>query len=236
MGKAEIDKLHAKYKLSNAEILQIGERIIKRYTIGVYAEARPKVFILGGQPGSGKSELTKIARSILGNNTVTCNADEYRDYHPKAEEIKRLYEQFYPEITVAYSQQWNNLLRKYCEENSIHFILETTFSSGDLMNETIRQLKQKGYEVSVMVLSVNKQISFLGTRIRYEEMKAVDGYGRLVDKAAHDEKYDKVAETLALVQKAKNYNHIYIYGRAGNQSAKGKHNGVKEISHNSRLH
>ena len=230
----KLTELHAKYNFGNEEIISIGEVIIKTYTIGIRTEAIPKAIILGGQPGAGKSELIKIARTIHNKNTVVCNADEYRDFHPHAEEIKRLYEAFYPEITVAYAQQWNNMLRKHCEDNRYNFILETTFSSGKIMNETIRELKQKGYEVSVMVLAVNKQISFLGTRIRYEEMKARDKYGRMVDKAAHDDKYLKVAETLELVQKEKGYDHIYIYGRAGNQNLKGKHNGLIEISHNSK--
>jgi len=230
----EINVLHSKYQLTEREVLQIGERIIERYTFGIVSVVKPKVIILGGQPGAGKSELIKIARTVWGNNSVICNADEYRDYHPKSEEIKRLYEKFYPEITAAYSQPWNNRLRKHCEDNRFNFILETTFSSGALMNKTIRELRDKGCEVSIMILAVNKKRSYLGTQIRYEKMQIIEGFGRKVDKVAHDDKYEKIRETLALVQQAKSYNHLYIYGRAGRGNTKGKHNGLVLVSHNSK--
>lgn len=230
----DLNKLHEKYKLNQQEIEQIGQLIVDQYTEGIFAISKPKVIILGGQPGAGKTELMKVAQSVLDNNMVICNADEYRDYHPMSEEIKHLYEQFYPEITVVYSQPWNNRLRKYCEDHRFNFILETTFSSGNLMNKTIQELKHKGYEVSIMILAVNKEISFLGTLFRYEKMWANDGFGRKVDKTVHDDKYEKVAETLELVQQAHNYDHIYIFGRAGKQNSKGKHNGLVLNSKNSK--
>ena len=80
-----LSELHAKYLLSQKEIEQIGQVIIDHFTAGIFlAAATPKVVILGGQPGSGKSELTETAQSMLGENTVICNADEYRDFHPKS--------------------------------------------------------------------------------------------------------------------------------------------------------
>jgi predicted ABC-type ATPase len=120
----ELEKI---YQLTDREIQEIGNIIIHDYTAGVGPVEKPIVAILGGQPGSGKSELITRAQNLLGKNTVICNADDYRDYHPKSDEIKKDHEDAYPEITVKYSQPWNNRLRTYCEENRLNFILETTF-------------------------------------------------------------------------------------------------------------
>jgi hypothetical protein len=100
------------------------------------------------------------------------------------------------------------------------------------MNETIRELKEKGYTVYLLVLAVNKRLSFLGTRLRYEGMKSQYGFGRTVDQKVHDEKYKSVYETLEIVQAANLYDKIILYGRAGRQNTKGKHNGLVVISEN----
>jgi len=227
-----LEELEKVYHLNDKQNEAIGKIIIENFTAGVTPVESPVAIILGGQPGSGKSELITQAQALTGKNAVICNADDYRDYHPKSDEIKAKYEEFYPDLTVKYSQPWNNLLKGYCEENRLNFILETTFSSGQAMNNTIRELKAKGYAVYLMVLSVNKRLSFLGTRLRFEGMKAQYGYGRLVDKDIHDAKYEQVIATLEVVQGAGLYDKLFIYGRAGRQKVKGMHNGLIKISEN----
>jgi predicted ABC-type ATPase len=227
-----IEEIERLYQLSESENERIGALIIEDFTEGVTSVDAPMAIVLGGQPGSGKSELITQAQVVTGKNAVICNADDYRDYHPKSKEIKKNYEEYYPEITVKYSQPWNNRLKEYCETNRLSYILETTFSSGDRMNQTIRTLKEKNYFVYIMILAVNKRLSFLGTRLRYEGMKASAGYGRLVDQEIHDEKYEMVLTTLQAVHKAHLYDKLVIFGRAGRQKVKGMHNGLVRISEN----
>lgn len=226
----DVEKL---FHLSEKQRAVIGNIIIDDFTRGVNPAENPIVIILGGQPGSGKSELITQAQAMIGKNAVTCNADDFRDYHPKSDEIKKGYENYYPDITVKYSQPWNNQLKAYCEDHNLNYILETTFSSGNAMNNTIIDLKNKKYNVYVMVLAVNKRLSFLGTRLRYEGMKALDGYGRRVDQDTHDQKYELVLATLEAVHREKLYDKLFIFGRAGRQKVKGMHNGLIKISENS---
>jgi len=182
-------------------------------TRGIDATSNPTVIVLGGQPGAGKTELEKLALKELGGHVISCNADLFRDYHPKAEEIKNNYEAYYPEITAKYAQDWNNGLRRYCEANRLNYILETTFSSGPAMNQTIAELQEKGYRVEIKLLAVHPLLSLLGTHIRFEEMKANEKAGRLVGKEAHDSRYNLVAPTLFSVQSELLYNRLQIYGR-----------------------
>ena len=79
------------------------------------------------------------------------------------------------------------------------------------MNDTIRSMGNRDYTVSVMLLSVHHNLSFLGTRLRYEAMRAQSGYGRLVAKPQHDLRYDAIMNTLERVLIAKAYDNIYIY-------------------------
>ena len=218
VDQSKLEALRQEYRLTEKQKENIGRIIIDHFTLHVDSVDEPIAVILGGQPGAGKGELTNVSLSLLKYNVVICNADDYRDYHPKAEEIKRLHEEYYPEITVEYSQPWNNILKEYCISNRFNFILETTFSSGDQMNSTIESLKKSGYRVYLMVIAVNAKLSYLGTRVRSEEMRATSGYGRLVDRDVHNHKYEHVFSTLKIVTAKKLYDKLFIYGRAGGQN------------------
>jgi hypothetical protein len=171
------------------------------------------VVILGGQPGAGKTELERITRLELGNNVISCNADIFRDHHPDAERIKHRHEAEYPGITADFAQQWNNGLRDYCEAHHLNYILETTFSSGKGMNETIKSLTDKGYRVEIKLATVHPVMSLLGTHIRFEYMKQKENSGRLVGKEAHDSRFFKIQPTLLSVESASLYNKLQLYGR-----------------------
>lgn len=188
--------------------------IIDDLTGGILPSGSPTVIILGGQPGAGKTELEKLVIKELGGQAISCNADLFRDYHPKAEEIKNRYETCYPEITVKYAHDWNNSLRGYCEANRLNYILETTFSSGPAMNKTIAELQQKGYRVEIKLLAVHPRLSLLGTHIRFEDMKAKEKGGRAVGKDTHNSQYNLVAPTLFAVQSESLYHKLQIYRRA----------------------
>ena len=157
--------------------------------------------------------MERIARTELGGNIISCNADTFRDYHPKSEEIKQRFENYYPEITATIAQAWNNGLREYCEANRLNYILETTFSSGPKMNETIVGLQEKGYFVQIKLLAVHPRLSLLNTHIRFEEMKLKENSGRQVGKEAHDNRYYMLAPTLFVVQHEALYSKLQLYGR-----------------------
>lgn len=230
----EIDELKEKFKLSNAEFDEIQNLIINIYTANVSPSASPTIIILGGQPGAGKSELITAAHRLASVNKeriVTCNADDYRDFHPNADEIKEKHEEYYSTITVEYAHRWNAGLRLYCEKNKLNYILETTFSSGELMNDTLMEMKAKGYQTVVMLLAVNRRWSILGTYLRYEDMKRTTGYGRQVTKRQHDSRYEEIPKTLKAVQGARLFDQLLIYGRAM-PGAEGNGRGVYPVADN----
>ncbi len=209
-----IDELKSQYKLQS-EIFWITQReIIETFTRYIFPVNQPVAIILGGQPGSGKSELIGKAQILLKNNAVVCNADLYREFHPDYEEIITYHEGDYPEITAKVAQDWNDGLRAHCEQHQLNFIMETTFSSGERMNQTLHDIKAAGYVVYIMLMAVPAKISLLCTYLRYEDSKRTTGKGRLVERHIHDEKYARVADTLQLVQAANLFDHLLIYYRA----------------------
>lgn len=219
-------------KLSEDKFLEILSDVIKKYTNQVSSVEQPTAVILGAQPGAGKTWLQRESETLFFDNIVICNADLLRDSHPMAEEIKTKHEADYPELTAYYSQRWNDELCRYCRAHKLNYIMETTFSSGERLNQTIVNIKKEGYKVEIMLMAVHPLISLLGTYVRYETEKNRSDYARMVSPEAHDSRFDKLMDTIKLVETAKLYDSISVYARS--IAVEGSHSdrGVRLIAKN----
>lgn len=65
----------------------------------------PKAYILGGQPGAGKSILNNYIQKINKSNVIIINGDEYRKFHPYFTEIVEKYNIDFPKYTSNFSSQ-----------------------------------------------------------------------------------------------------------------------------------
>lgn len=62
----------------------IGENLISKQT-------NPKAFLLGGQPGAGKSFAITEIKKQLQSNVLVINGDEYRSYHKHYDDYFQVY-------------------------------------------------------------------------------------------------------------------------------------------------
>lgn len=228
----ELEQLKKHYKISNYLFEKTAKAIIKDLTDGCSSNPFPTAVITGAQPGAGKTELQKLAEDKLNNNVVICNADNFRDFHPLAQEIKAKYPEEYPELTAIYAQKWNDVLSQYCRDNQLNYILETTFSSGERLNKTIFELKIMGYNVDIMLLAVPPKLSLLGTYMRYEESIEKNKLGRKVSKEAHDSRFNAILKTINAISNEKLFDNIFIYSRSIVLKYTNLIEGVTLIAHN----
>lgn len=208
-----IAELVKKYELPDKQIQQIQNHIIKTETYKKYSVESPKTIILGAQPGSGKTELQKIAEQDFKYNAVICNPDNFRDFHPQALEIKKNHERLYPELTSKYAHRWNLGLQRHCRENKLNYILETTFKDGQQLNQTISAIKTHNFGIDIMLLSVNAKLSIVGIHARFEDQKSRKDFGRSVSLTEHNMRYKALPLALKEVADAALFNNISIYGR-----------------------
>lgn len=74
-------------KYSEDEFLIKYNFIIEKATKPLSPVSQPTAYILGGQPGAGKTTIQKILAKD-DNNIFIINADSYRQYHPHFYEIQ----------------------------------------------------------------------------------------------------------------------------------------------------
>ena len=95
------------YKLPPEVHDAICEEIKKGLFDGKEPVSNPQIFILGGQPGAGKSVLTKRVYENFGSsNIVTINSDGFRTIHPQAPEIFALHDKDFAAYTDPDVRAW----------------------------------------------------------------------------------------------------------------------------------
>ncbi len=208
-----LDDLLNKYSLDYSEFNKIQSYIIELYSSSCFPVENPTCIILGGQPGSGKTELEKIAFKNLKYNSIICNVDNLKEFHPKSFEIKKRYPDYFTEITSKYAHNWNLALRNHCIQNNLNFILETTLNSGNNINSIINNLKRNNYRVDIYLISVPQEVSKISCFLRYEETLNLSIPSRKVSSKAHDERFNQIPKAIQEIELEKKYDHIFLYGR-----------------------
>ncbi len=208
-----LEKLKKEYELPEEQIIAIRNKIIANAVRNIRPVENPTAIIIGGQPGSGKSEIQGVEELNFAKNIVICNADNFRDAHPLATLLKKNYPQLYPELTVPFAHRWAQALQHHCITNSFNYILETTLRDGNAINNTIKTIKDAGFKTRLDALAVNEKLSLLGIELRFEKMLAEEDSGRMVTKEAHDLRYKAIPDALRVIANAGQLDDLNIYAR-----------------------
>ena len=107
--------MHSKEELENVVpskgvLKQIWEHSTHQGMI-LPSSRKPLGYVLGGQPGSGKSVLTETIKKN-NKNIISINGDEYRSWHPYFSEIQKTYGKDSSKITAKFAGKVTEALIK----------------------------------------------------------------------------------------------------------------------------
>jgi AAA+ ATPase superfamily predicted ATPase len=211
----KLSELVDKYKLSEKIINDIYRNEILPYNLLNKKSADyPRAVLLGGQPGSGKSKLANIAvaETKSSEGVVIIAADNYRNLHPKFEdEIVKLYPQEAPLIVAPVANKWAAMLIKDAVEERKNIIFESALANSYVATSMIDSFKRAEYKVDLKIMAVKKELSKLGTFLRYESMIKENGWGRAVPPKEHDVRYNNLPGTIYEICKDNKYHNITLY-------------------------
>ena len=207
-----LEELKAKYKLSDEEHDKIFEQIKRIMLFGKHSVPNPKAIIDIAPPGSGKTGLNIYgARQFIDNNVVIINSDEIKPFHPKVDEIARLYPQYFTKVTDQESNTWTSDLFNYALANGYNVIFEGTGKNTRIL-DTIRE-KMSNYDVTVRCLTVNEINCLISILERYEGQVQTKGYGRLVTLDHFYETYNAITNTMDAIEESGIVDHIEVFKR-----------------------
>ncbi len=197
------------------------EAIFKRLERKMLAESKestfPRIVITGGQPGAGKSKLIEIAKEHIfpDREPAIINGDDYRSFHPRADEILKADDKRFAERTDPDVRIWTKRLFNSAITNRRDIIFEGTMRNKEPIMETIQRLHEEGYSTDIFVMAVREEVSRVGILARYEWQKEDSRYGRWTPPESHDEAYKNMPDTVRAIESESPIDSMSVYNRAG---------------------
>ena len=204
------------HEFSIRELERAKRRITQKYglTGDVRTDQKPLGILLGGQPASGKTGLFEyVKQANSAHNFIEINGDEYRQYHPRAQEIDEEYGQDAPKYTQPFSNTLVEYVKAECLRLRRSFIIEGTMRTYAVIERTAQEIKQAGFRCEAYALAIHRQDSLLGVFLRFERDKQRTGVGRFSPIAVHDEAYRQIPLNLAKADAEKLFDRLVVYTR-----------------------
>lgn len=208
------EEILSSYKLSEEEHNKIYEEIKTSMTNGKHSVEKPIAIIIGGQTGAGKSGIIGYSLKLFSdNNVVVINSDEIKPYHPKVEEIAKLYPNYFTKITDQESNTWTSRLFSELRNEHYNLIFEGTMWNTRVADDAIAELLKLGYTVIVRGIASGDLESKFSVLDRYVEQVKSKGFGRLVELDHHNKTYNGMPNTIDYIQKNGFYTILEIFVR-----------------------
>ncbi|WP_297648966.1 zeta toxin family protein [uncultured Treponema sp.] len=191
---------------------------LEKYKINPTPQVFPQGFVLGGQPGTGKSYLNELANEKCYKNIVIINGDDFRKYHPNYSEYQKLYGKDSPKYTAAFAGKMAEAILNKAIEKHYNIVIEGTFRTAEIPIKTLSKMKENGYKTEVLIQTCAKNLSWKSCQERYAAMQKVDeingtNESRWTDKNHHDLVCENLAENIKTVCESGEADKTEIYFR-----------------------
>lgn len=126
---------------------------LERYTHK--AEKDPTIYIIAGQPGSGKSRMSSLIVENKKGNIIRIAPDEFCGFRLSSENKN------FPNSIACFSEETCNKLAnlslEYAIKNKYSLIYETDFSNEKFILSLIKELKNCGYKIELLLRACSKK-------------------------------------------------------------------------------
>ena len=208
----DLETVMKRYKLSDEQHNRIGQEIIRLMLYDKHPVKKPKAIIDIAPPASGKTGLNGYGENqFVDHNVVVVNSDTLKPFHPKIDEIARLYPQYYTKVTDQESNTWTSDLFDTALREGYNVIFEGTGRNARIL-DTIKN-KMQGYEVIVRGMAVSDLNCLMSIIERYAGQVQTKGWGRLVTLDHFYETYEAMPKTIDEIEKSGLADIVEIFKR-----------------------
>lgn len=160
----------------------------------------PKGYVLGGQPGAGKSGLIEKAKDLCFDNIIIISGDDFRKFHPDYKSFQEKYGKDSPKYTASFAGKMTEAILNKAVSEHYNVVIEGTFRNPATPIKTLSLMKENGYKTQVMIQTCTKELSWKSCQERYEKMKEVmPEEARWTDKEHHDLVCENLAKNIKTV-------------------------------------
>ncbi len=215
----EIKKIYA---LTPEKIQSITQSIIKVMAADVLPDEQPIAIVVGGQSGSGKTSLIHYTEQISANREfIEIDNDFFRSFHPKANEIKDRYPDYYVSATDQLGLGVTSTVIDYFREHKYNIILHQTLKNNRVVDDAMTKFINAGYTVGVRAFAVPYFESKMSQIERCLAQLATLHFCRHVAKVDHDAAIEGLPSTIQYIEESGKYDFLEIYKRTDNPNQPG---------------
>ena len=196
---------------TDEEFQKAFQQILAFYKSRYFRQENPKVFLLGGQPGAGKSGLENMIN--IKDEYVSISGDDYRKFHPLYDQLNKIYGKEASKYTQQWAGEMVEHLVKEAKREKWNIILEGTLRTSELPIKEAKGFKENGYSVELYIVAVKPEKSYLGTLQRYEEMISKGRVPRMTPKEHHDLVVNNIENNLEIIYNSKAFDNIKLFNR-----------------------
>lgn len=178
-------------------------------------QAAPCAYVLGGQPGAGKSQLESRVEEKHNRNFVSINGDEFRRFHPEFDAIEKQHGLDSTNYTAAFSGKITEMALEKAREEKLNILVEGTFRTAETPIKTLSYFHEAGYRNTVMVATCPKDVSWSSTLERYNLMQEAGEPARFTPRGTHDLVVSKLAENIEQVAESGLVEAFSVHNRRG---------------------
>ena len=208
----ELKALMRKYILSEDEHNLILQDIKKQSYANKKPVSNPTFYIVTGQTGSGKSNLTSYLYS-KEENVVVIDSDKYKAYRPDSQEILDEHLAEYAFLTAPDSYLHRDEMIVDAIKSKYNILMECATSEKEGLFVNTEILKKAGYNVEIHALGVSSLNSVMSAHERYEALLEInDNAAKLTSIERHDDSYNSLGKAIMEEQRKKGVK-INVYKR-----------------------
>ena len=182
---------------------------------------QPLCVLLGGLPGSGKTNLVRcIQEKYKNRDFVVIDTDDYRKLHPDYENLVKTPERAIKE-TSDFSNTIESELIKRAIERKCDIISVTTLRATETIDKILYMpAVKKGYKIEVCIMSVPICESGLSAQTRYEKQISNGECPRFTPMNFIETSYRGIINTIQVFQnKDDNKPIIKVYNRGKGENS-----------------
>ncbi len=198
----------------NKNINKIIEEICRKEIKGKKINDEPLCVLLGGLPGSGKTNLVKqIQEEYKERDFVIIDTDNYRKLHPDYELLKKI-----PEKAINETSKFSNIIEAELIKKAIKehcdIISVTTLRASEAINRILYEpAVNGGYKMEACIMSVPISESGLSAQNRYEKQIADGECPRFTPMSFIETSFQGIKETIQMLQRKNDNPIIKVYNR-----------------------
>lgn len=178
---------------------------------------RPRLIVLGGQPGAGKTGVLIASHAELehSDSAIRIVGDDLRSYHPQFLSFQRQDPETASQFTQMDAGRWTEKLLAVATGRKVNIVFETTMRTPENVARVIGMAREAGYDVETRAVAVNPRLSWQGNHYRFEEMLRLGDAARIPPRHIHDAAVDGLRTSLEKIESERLADRVQLRTRGG---------------------